>query len=120
MNEQSQTSGNRITGSTALAAIAVLAIAFGAAGCAKLKARDLLNKGGSAFRNGQYDASIEDFKQATDLYPSLINARLYLATAYATEYIPGAPSDDNVRVGQQAVSEFQDVLSVDPGNVSAI
>jgi tetratricopeptide (TPR) repeat protein len=120
MNAQSHISGNRITGSTALAAIAVLAIAFGAAGCAKLKARDLLNKGVSAFRNGQYDASIEDFKQAKDLDPTLINARLYLATAYATEYIPGAPSDDNVRVGQQAVSEFQDVLSVDAGNVSAI
>lgn len=120
MNAQSQTSGNRITGSTALAAIAVLAIAFGAAGCAKLKARDLLNKGVASFRNGQYDAAIEDFKQAKDLDPTLMNARLYLATAYATEYIPGAPSDENVRVGQQAVSEFQDVLSVDPGNVSAI
>jgi tetratricopeptide (TPR) repeat protein len=120
MNAQSETSGNRITGSTALAAIAVLAIAFGAAGCAKLKARDLLNKGVASFRNGQYDAAIEDFKQAKDLDPTLMNARLYLATAYATEYIPGAPSDENVRVGQQAVSEFQDVLSVDPGNVSAI
>jgi tetratricopeptide (TPR) repeat protein len=120
MNAQSQTSGNRITGSTALAAIAVLAIAFGAAGCAKLKARDLLNKGVASFRNGQYDTAIEDFKQAKDLDPTLMNARLYLATAYATEYIPGAPSDENVRVGQQAVSEFQDVLSVDPGNVSAI
>ncbi len=103
-----------------MALLAIVTIAFGAAGCAKLKARDLLNKGVAAFRNGQYDAAIEDFKQAKDLDPSLINARLYLATAYATEYIPGAPSDDNVRVGQQAINEFQDVLSVDPGNVSAI
>ena len=43
--------------------------------------------------------SIEDFKQAKELDPTLMNARLYLATAYATEYIPGAPSDENVRVG---------------------
>ena len=120
MNAHVKTLKSHITGSTALAAIAIVAIAFGAAGCAKLKARDLLNKGVAAFRNGQYDAAIEDFKQAKDLDPTLINARLYLATAYATEYIPGAPSDDNVRVGQQAVNEFQDVLSVDPGNVSAI
>jgi tetratricopeptide (TPR) repeat protein len=120
MNAHAHISRNRSTGSTAMAVIAVLAIAFGAAGCAKLKARDLLNKGVAAFRNGQYDAAIEDFKQAKELDPSLINARLYLATAYATEYIPGAPSDDNVRVGQQAVNEFQDVLSVDAGNVSAI
>jgi tetratricopeptide (TPR) repeat protein len=100
--------------------VAVLATMFGAAGCNKLKARDLLNKGVASFKNGQYDSSIEDFKQAKDLDPTLLNARLYLATAYATEYIPGAPSDDNVRVGQQAVSEFQDVLTVDPGNLSAL
>jgi tetratricopeptide (TPR) repeat protein len=93
---------------------------LGVAGCNKLKARDMLNKGVAAFKNGQYDTSIEDFKQAKDLDPTLINARLYLATAYATEYIPGAPSDENVRVGQQAVSEFQDVLSVDASNLSAL
>lgn len=100
--------------------VAVVAVMFAAAGCNKLKARDLLNKGVASFKNGQYDTSIEDFKQAKDLDPTLLNARLYLATAYATEYIPGAPSDDNVRVGQQAVSEFQDVLTVDPGNLSAL
>lgn len=120
MSANAGTSNTRSSSSAVLAMMAVLALAFGAAGCSKLKARDMLNKGVSAFRNGQYDASIEDFKQAKQLDPTLINARLYLATAYATEYIPGAPSDENVRVGQQAVAEFQDVLSVDPGNVSAI
>lgn len=115
--------GKVVTSNTAAKAfglVAVVVIMFGAAGCNKLKARDLLNKGVASFKNGQYDTSIEDFKQAKDLDPSLLNARLYLATAYATEYIPGAPSDDNVRVGQQAVTEFQDVLSVDPGNLSAL
>src|SRR6202023_2880241 len=101
--------------------LALLAVVVAAgSGCNKLKARDLLNKGVANFKNGQYDASVENFKQAKDLDPSLLNARLYLATAYATEYIPGAPSDDNVRVGQQAVNEFQDVLSVDPKNLSAL
>src|SRR6202051_4914193 len=120
MNAHAFTTANRFKSSSALAAIAVLAVVFGASGCAKLKARDLLNKGVASFRNGQYDAAIEDFKQAKDLDPSLMNPRLYLATAYATEYIPGAPSDENVRVGQQAVTEFQDVLSVDASNLSAL
>ena len=35
-------------------------------------------------------------------------------------YIPGAPSDENVRVGEQAVAEFQDVLTHDANNLSAI
>lgn len=120
MNAQAKTIGSHNTAAKVFGLVAVLAAMFGAAGCNKLKARDLLNKGVAAFKNGQYDSSIEDFKQAKDLDPTLLNARLYLATAYATEYIPGAPSDDNVRVGQQAVSEFQDVLTVDPGNLSAL
>jgi tetratricopeptide (TPR) repeat protein len=73
----------------AVAALSVLALA--ASGCSKLKARDLLNKGVAAFKNGQSDAAIEDFKQAKEADPDLLNARLYLATAYASLYIPGAP-----------------------------
>jgi tetratricopeptide (TPR) repeat protein len=101
---------------------ALFAIAFGATGCDKLKARDHLNKGVAAYRDGKFDASIEDFKQAKDLDPTLTNARLYLATAYATQYIPGAPSDENIRMGQAAVKEFQDVLSIptEANNISAI
>jgi len=100
--------------------MALFALAFGAAGCDKLKARDQLNKGVAAYRDGKFDQSIENFKAAKDLDPTLTNARLYLATAYATQYIPGAPSDENIRMGQSAVKEFQDVLSADPTNISAI
>ncbi len=104
----------------AFAWVALLLLVVGASGCNKLKARDLLNKGVAAFKNGQYDAAIEDFKQAKELDPTLINARLYLATAYASQYIPGAPSEQNTRLGTQAVNEFKDVLSVAPKNLSAI
>lgn len=89
-------------------------------GCNKLKARDLLNKGVANFKNGQYDAAVEDFKQAKDLDPSLLNARLYLATAYASQYIPGAPSEENVQRGTAAINEFKGVLEKDPNNLSAI
>jgi tetratricopeptide (TPR) repeat protein len=103
-----------------LGCAALLALAAGVSGCNKLKARDDLNKGVGAFKNGQYDTAIEFFKQARDLDPSLMNARLYLATAYASQYIPGAPSDANMKLGAQAVSEFKDVLNIDPNNLSAI
>src|SRR5712675_128808 len=106
--------------SIALLVTATFIAAFGASGCDKLKARDLLNKGVAAYRDGKFDASIEDFKQAKDLDPTLMNARLYLATAYATQYIPGAPSEENIRMGDQAIKEFQDVLTADPNNLSAI
>jgi len=99
---------------------ALLALAVGVSGCNKLRARDLLNKGVAAYKNAQYDTAIEDFKEAKDLDPGLMNARLYLATAYASQYIPGAPSDQNVRLGTQAVNEFKEVLSIDDKNISAI
>ena len=98
--------------------VAVLAVA--SAGCNKLKARDELNKGVVAYKGGQFDSAIEHFKQAKEFDPELLNARLYLATAYASQYIPGAPSEDNVRNGQKAIEEFQEVLKTDPANLSAI
>ncbi len=104
----------------ALAFAALLILAAGVSGCNKLKARDLLNKGVAAFKNAQYDTAIENFKAAKDLDPGLMNARLYLATAYASQYIPGAPSEQNVRLGTQAVNEFKEVLEIDPNNLSAI
>src|SRR5436190_8790954 len=104
----------------ASASAALLILAAGLSGCSKLKARDLLNKGVAAFKNAQYDTAIEYFKQAKQLDPGLMNARLYLATAYATQYIPGAPSEQNVRLGNAAVDEFREVLQIDPNNLSAI
>ena len=102
------------------AAAAMLIIAAGFSGCNKLKARDLLNKGVAAFKNGQYDEAVDKFQQATEADPDLLNARLYLATAYATQYIPGAPSDQNKKVGEQAVAVFKGVLERDPKNLNAI
>jgi tetratricopeptide (TPR) repeat protein len=102
------------------AVAAALVLIGGLSGCNKLKARDLLNKGVNAFKNGQSDAAIEDFKQAKEADPDLLNARLYLATAYASLYIPGAPSKENEAHGQQAVQEFKEVLDKDPNNISAI
>lgn len=99
---------------------AMLALLAGVSGCNKLKARDLLNKGVQSFKAGQYDTAVEDFKQAKDLDPELMNARLYLATAYANQYIPGAPSDQNLNFAKQAIQEYQEVLQKDPGNLTAI
>lgn len=99
---------------------ALLTLTFAVSGCNKLKARDLLNKGVVAFKAGQSDAAIEDFKRASELDPNLMTARLYLATAYASLYIPGAPSAENKARGEQAIKEFQDILSIDANNLSAI
>ena len=99
------------------ALLSVLAIT---SGCTKLRARDQLNKGVTAFRNAQFQSAIMHFQNAVALDPTLLNARLYLATAYSQQYIPGGESPDNVKFAQQAIDAFENVLKVDPNNTTAI
>ena len=91
-----------------------------AGGCGKLKARDQLNKGVAAYKAAKYQVAIERFKSAVELDPSLLNAKLYLATAYANQYVPGSEMEENVKMGEQAIAEFQEVLKEDKNNVSSI
>src|SRR5208282_679984 len=100
--------------------LAVLLVLFSAVGCSKLKARDQLNKGVQAYKNAKYEDAIEHFKDAVELDPSLVNGRLYLATAYAQQYIPGADSPDNNRFAEQAIDQYKQVLQVDPKNINSI
>lgn len=108
------------TANQAFALVALLILAAGVSGCNKLRARDLLNKGVAAFKEAQFDKAVENFKEAKELDPDLMNARLYLATAYASQYIPGAPSDENKQHGEAAIAEYKSVLEKDPNNLSAI
>jgi tetratricopeptide (TPR) repeat protein len=89
-------------------------------GCNKLKARDNLNKGVQAYKNSKFEQAIDHFQQAVALDPSLINARLYLATAYAQQYIPGADTPENNHYAEQAIEEYKVVLGVDPRNINSI
>jgi tetratricopeptide (TPR) repeat protein len=90
------------------------------AGCERLKARDHLNKGVQAFKNAQYPEAVEHFKISVDLDPTFTTARLYLATAYMMQYIPGADSPENNRMAKAAEDQFLEVLRQDPSNSVAI
>jgi tetratricopeptide (TPR) repeat protein len=98
-----------------LLTLAVVALALSSSvGCSKLRARDQLNKGVSAYKNAHYEEAINHFQQAVELDPNLLNARMYLATAYAQQYIPAVDSPDNVRMAQQAIEQYQKVLDSNP------
>jgi len=98
----------------------VLLLALVACGCNKLKARDQLNKGVAAYRNAQFQTAIDHFKQAVALDPSLLNAKLYLATAIRQLYVPNGDSPENAKIGNQAIQAFEDVLKDDPSNGTAL
>ena len=98
----------------------VIGLAIALSGCEKLKARDNLNKGVQAFKNAKYPEAVELFKNSVELDPTFTTARLYLAMAYMSQYIPGADSPENNKMSDAAYSEFQKVLEQDPKNTTAL
>ena len=98
-----------------LITLAVVALAlFSSVGCDKLRARDQLNKGVESFKNNHFEQAIDHFQKAVQLDPGLITARMYLATAFVSQYIPQVDSPDNLRIAQQAIDEYQRVIDANP------
>ena len=100
------------------ACLAILALA--SAGCAKLQARDNLNRGVKAFTDARYENAVDYFKEAMKLDPDLTVAEIYLATAYSQMFIPNAGSEENQKNADLAIETFQNVLKKDPNNVNGI
>lgn len=98
----------------------IAALSFFATGCEKLRARDHLNKGVQAFKGARYADAAEHFKSAVELDPEFEVPRLYLATAYMQQFIPGAESPENQEMAKKAEEEFGKVLASDPNNKLAI
>src|SRR5271163_2575059 len=105
--------------STILVAGIGLLILF-ASGCDKLRSRDALNHGVQAYKGAHYTEAVDYFKNAVQLDPENTMPRLYLATAYMTQYIPGAESPENMQLAKEAKEEFLKVLDQDKGNSVAL
>src|SRR5258706_14367600 len=90
------------------------ALTIGVTGCNFLKARDNLNKGVQAYKSAKYPEAVSLFQKAVELSPNETMPHLYLATAYMSQYIPGAESPENVRMAENAYNEFQNVLKLNP------
>src|SRR3954469_9451943 len=105
---------------TLLGALAAGALVLLGTGCNQLRSRDDLNKGVSAYKNAKYSDAVSFFQEATELDPKNPNARVYLATAYMMQWIPGAVSPENVQFATKAKDEFGKVLSQDANNSVAL
>src|SRR5207237_8163331 len=78
-----------------LAVVAIAAAMLFAVGCNKLRARDQLNKGVQSYKNSKYEEAMDHFQQAVSLDAGLLDARLYLGTAFDQQYIHGVAPPDN-------------------------
>src|SRR5437667_11883600 len=100
-----------------LAGLAALALVT--TGCDKLKARDNLNKGIQSYKNARYPEAVAFFQKAVELDPTFKTTHLYLATAFMSQYIPGAESPENVHMAENAYNEYQKVLKLYPKDKTA-
>jgi tetratricopeptide (TPR) repeat protein len=102
-----------------VAALAAVMVLMGT-GCTYLKSRDQLTKGIANYRNAKYGDAVENFKTAIALDPSSPMPRLYLATSYMVQWIPGAESPENIEFAKNAQQEFLKVLDQDPKEKTAL
>jgi tetratricopeptide (TPR) repeat protein len=98
--------------------LVVFAIALCPAALAQApSAMDEMRAGLVAYKFSDYAGAAEHFKAALEINPSLTQARLFLATAIAQQYVAGDDSAANVAVALQAIEQFKLVLNDDPSEI---
>jgi TonB family protein len=83
-------------------------------------ARGWINQGVRDYKSARYAEAVEAFQRAVDLNPGDVTARLYLATALMSQYIPGAESPENLDLAAKAETEFRRVLDLKPNDTTAL
>jgi tetratricopeptide (TPR) repeat protein len=100
---------------------ALVALTLGSAtGCNKLKARDQLTKGVQAFKGANFEEATNHFQNAIALDPNYEDAKLYLATTYASQVVPNLDTPENLKIAQNALDGFHQVLAKDPNDLTAL
>src|SRR2546423_407139 len=105
--------------STAALLVALVATSGGCAIVNRVRAKNALNEGARAYRDGRFSDAEEKFRTAYGLDPTQKNAPLFIARAIQQQYKPGGPAQENIAVGERAIAAYQDILKQDPQNEDA-
>ena len=105
---------------TLSAALLAAAMILAGTGCNFLKSRDHINQGIASYRNAKYGDAVDHFEKAIQLDPNNPTPRMYLATSYMVQWIPGAESPENLEYARKAKEEFLKVLDKDPNEKTAL
>ena len=86
----------------------------------KLRAREALNQGVKAFSEQRYEEAATLFERSIQLDPEFQVARMYLATTYTTQFVPGSPDPKSKEMADKAIATFQNIAETDPSNINAM
>lgn len=104
--------------------IAVLLVALVSAtgGCTiinRVRAKNALNEGARAYKDGRFPDAEARFREAYELDPTQKNAPVFIARAVQQQYKPGVQTPENLAIGEKAVAEYEKILQTNPGNEDA-
>ncbi len=85
-----------------------------------IEVRDWINRGVREFKAAHYAEAVADFQKAVAADPSSVPARLYLASAWMQQFVPGVDTPENRALAASADREFRRVLDFDPQNKVAL
>jgi len=88
--------------------------------CPASQAAPEVAQGIAASKQGEYAEATRHFETAVQLDSGCVNARMYLATAYMQQFIPGAETAENREFADKATAQFEAVLEQQPENEVAI
>lgn len=88
--------------------------------CPDSDAEPEVTEGLNDLRQGEFAKATEHFHLALQVDADCVNARIYLATAYLQQYVPGGKSPENQAFADQAREQFEKVLEQQPDNETAM
>jgi len=86
----------------------------------KLRARDKLNKGVKAFAEQKYEEAAKLFEDSIALDPEFNVAKMYLATSYTSQFVPGSPDPKSTEMANKAIKTFESILETEPRSINAM
>jgi tetratricopeptide (TPR) repeat protein len=104
----------------ATVALGLAAMMLATTGCNKLLARDKLNKGVQAYKANRFEQAEDFFRKAISMDPELAVAKLYLATACFSQYVPGGDSPENKQKADCAIEQYKSVLESTPNQQTKV
>ncbi len=84
-----------------------------------IRAKNELNNGARSYGAGKYAEAQAFFERALELDPTQQNAALFRARSIYAQYRPGIDTPQNLKIAQDAIASYQDILKSDPTNDEA-
>ena len=103
-------------------ALLLLVVAATASGCGfvnSIRAKNALNEGARAYKDGKFAEAQQKFEYALSLDPDQKNAPMFIARAIHQQYRAGVDTPENRAKADAAVEAYKRVLEKDPTNEDA-